>query len=51
MNVTDDGLYEIHALTKGAAEGLVDGGMQRKVAWLYGMPLDFEVVEEKEGEK
>ena len=51
MNVTDDGLYEIHALTKGAAEGLVDGGMQRKVAWLYGMPLDFEVVEEKEGEE
>lgn len=39
MNVTDDGLYEIHALTKGAADGLVDGGMQRKVAWLYGMPL------------
>ena len=51
MNVTDDGLYEIHALTKGAAEGLVDGGMQRKVAWLYGMPLDFEAVEEKEGEE
>ena len=51
MNVTDDGLYEIHALTKGAADGLVDGGMQRKVAWLYGMPLDFEVVEEKEGEE
>ena len=51
MNVTDDGLYEIHALTKGAADGLVDGGMQRKVAWLYGMPLDLEVVEEKEGEE
>ena len=30
MNVTDDGLYEIHALTKGAADGLVDGGMQKK---------------------
>lgn len=51
MNVTDDGLYEIHALTKGAADGLVDGGMQRKVAWLYDMPLDFEVVEEKEGDE
>ena len=51
MNVTDDGLYEIHALTKGAAEGLLDGGMQKKVAWLYGMPLDFEVVEEKEGDE
>ena len=46
MNVTDDGLYEIHALTTGAAEGVLDGGMQKKVAWLFGEPLDFEVVKE-----
>lgn len=41
INVTDDGLYEIHALTEGAAAGVLDGSMQRKVAWLYGEPLDF----------
>lgn len=46
MNVTDDGLYEIHALTTGAAEGVLDGGMQKKVAWFFGEPLDFEVVKE-----
>lgn len=46
MNVTDDGVYEIHALTPGAAQGLLDGGMQKKVAALYGEPLDFEVLEE-----
>ena len=32
MNVTDDGVYEIHALTVGAAAGVLDGGMQKKVA-------------------
>lgn len=46
MNVTDDGLYEIHALTDGAAAGVLDGGMQKKVAWLFGEPLDFKAVEE-----
>ena len=32
INVTDDGLYEIHALTRGAAAGVLDGSMQKKVA-------------------
>lgn len=45
MNVTDDGLYEIHALTPGAAAGVLDGGMQRKVAELYNEKFDFAVVE------
>ena len=27
MNVTDDGVYEIHALTVGAAAGVLDGGI------------------------
>lgn len=48
MNVTDDGVYEIHALTVGAAAGVLDGGMQKKVADLYGEKFDFAVVESEE---
>lgn len=48
LNVTPDGLYEIHALTDGAAEGLLDGGMQKRVADLFGEPFIYEVVEEGE---
>lgn len=48
LNVTDDGLYEIHALTKGAAEGVLDGSMQKKVADLYGEKFDFAVMESEE---
>lgn len=47
VNVTDDGLYEIHALTPGAASGVLDGSMQKKVAELYGEEFDFAVVEEE----
>ena len=45
MNVEEDGLYEVHALTVGAAEGLRAGDMQRKVSWLFGEPCDFEMSE------
>lgn len=48
MNVTDDGVYEIHALTVGAAADVLDGGMQKKVADLYGEKFDFAVVESEE---
>ncbi len=48
LNVTQDGLYEVHALTDGAAEGLLEGGMQRRVAELFGEPFVYEVVEEGE---
>lgn len=48
MNVTDDGVYEIHALTVGAAAGVLDGSMQKKVADLYGEKFDFAVVESEE---
>ena len=48
LNVTPDGLYEVHALTDGAAEGLLEGGMQKRVAHLFGEPFVFEVVEEGE---
>lgn len=47
VNVTDEGLYEIHALTPGAASGVLDGSMQKKVAELYGEKFDFAVVEEE----
>lgn len=48
INVTDDGLYEIHALTTGAAAGVLDGSMQKKVADLYGEKFDFAVAESEE---
>ena len=48
INVTDDGLYEIHALTKGAAAGVLDGSMQKKVANLYEEKFDFAVAEGEE---
>lgn len=48
LNVTEDGLYEIHALTDGAAEGLLEGGMQKRIADLFGEPFDYAVVEEGE---
>ena len=48
LNVTDDGLYEVHAVIDGAAEGLLDGGMQKRVADLFGEPFNYSVVEEGE---
>ena len=48
LNVDDKGLFEIHALTVGAAEGVLDGSFQKKVADLFGEELDFAVVEEEE---
>ena len=48
INVTDDGLYEIHALTRGAAAGVLDGSMQKKVAASYGEKFDFAVAEGEE---
>ena len=48
MNVTDDGVYEVHALTAGAAEGLRSGDMQKKVAWLYGESYEFTMLEGKD---
>ena len=48
INVTDDGLYEIHALTRGAAAGVLDGSMQKKVPALYGEKFDFAVAEGEE---
>lgn len=46
VNVTDDGLYEIHALTPGAAEGIYGGDFPKHVADLFGEPCDFAMVGE-----
>lgn len=43
MNVTPEGVFEVHALTDGAAAGLEDpSGMPGKVAWLLGQDFTFE---------
>ncbi len=41
-----DGVYTVHALTKSCAEGVMDGSMQQKVAWLYGEEINFEPIGE-----
>ena len=48
IDITDDGLYSVHALTNEVREGLLDGSMQAKVAWLYGETIDFAPVDEKD---
>lgn len=44
LNVSKDNIYEIHALTPGAAEGIVSGAMAKKVAWLFGLEHGFEML-------
>lgn len=34
LAVSEDGIFEVHALTKRAAYSLLEGSMQHKVAWL-----------------
>lgn len=48
IDITEDGLYSVHALTDEIREGLLDGSMQAKVAWLYGESINFEPVDEKD---
>lgn len=40
VDVTDDDEFLVHALTDGAAEGLLEGGMMRRIARLYGEDLE-----------
>ena len=48
MNVTEDGLFEVHALTDGAADGLKDpDGMPAQVAKLLGQKFEFEMIGEE----
>lgn len=44
IDIFDDGVYSVHALTDSAAEGLLDGTMQQKVARLYNETIDFKPV-------
>ena len=48
VDVNDDGIFEVHALTKGMAEGLMEGTMQRKVAALFGETCEFTPMPEAE---
>jgi multicomponent Na+:H+ antiporter subunit E len=48
IDITDDGIFSVHALTRELREGLLDGSMQAKVAWLYGETIEFTPVDEKE---
>jgi multicomponent Na+:H+ antiporter subunit E len=36
LDVGLDGVYTVHAIDEGSAEGLLEGSMERKVAWTFG---------------
>ena len=44
INVEDDGLFEIHALTKAAAEGVMNDTTAQKVSYLFDSECDYELV-------
>lgn len=48
LDVTESGIFEVHALTKGAAEDLLSGKMAEKVAKLYGETCSFTPMPETE---
>ena len=48
IDITDEGYYSVHALTRELKEGLLDGSMQKKVAWAYREEIDFRPLDEKE---
>ncbi len=41
IDITKDGVYEVHALNQSLAEGLLSGDMQMKVAKLYNETCEF----------
>ncbi len=45
VNVTDDAVFEIHALTEDAASGIIAGDMQIRVARLFKQDEHFTVLE------
>lgn len=45
IDISEDGIYSVHALTGQLRGGLLDGSMQQKIAWLYGEEIHFEIVE------
>ncbi|MBQ3291419.1 MAG: Na+/H+ antiporter subunit E [Mogibacterium sp.] len=48
IDITESGIFSVHALTRSVREGLLDGTMQNKVAWLYGETINFRPVDESE---
>lgn len=48
LDVADDGVFEVHALTKDAAEDLLSGTMAEKVAKLFGETCTFTPMPEAE---
>ena len=47
LDVAEDGVFTVHALTDTAADGLKEGVMQKKVAWLLETPYTFERIGEE----
>lgn len=41
LDVSEEGIFEVHALTKSAADGIFDGTMQRKVAEIFDETCEF----------
>ena len=41
LDVDDEGVFQVHALTEATAGGLMTGVMQRKIAALYGETCSF----------
>lgn len=48
IEIFDDGIYSVHGLTQEVKDGLLDGSMQNKVAWLYGEEIDYRVIKPHE---
>ena len=48
IDITDEGYYSVHALTRKLKDGLLDGSMQKKVAWAYKEKIDFRPLNEEE---
>ena len=46
IDITDDGVYSVHALTRELREGLLDGSMQQKVADTFCEKIDFMPLDE-----
>lgn len=44
LNVSRDNIFEIHALTPGAADGILSGATAKKVAWLFGLEDGFTIL-------
>lgn len=44
VDIYDDGVFSVHALTDAAANGLLTGNMQTRIADLYGENIDYSVV-------